>query len=183
MNEIRAVSGKHEVVATGETIDMAGTVFTLSEVDRVAYWVQGMKINGSYMGTDFVIQLGQGDQRRAVYFKSGHRDDNLDYARDAWYRLVDRLEATVCPRLAASVIAAIAAGETVKLGMVAVSIAGVRRRQKLFAKTVPWAEVTGTEIGAREVKVLGSDAKVLMTAGTTEFDAVLLPRVVKHFAA
>jgi len=183
MNEIRAVSGKHELVAKAETLAMLETIFTLGEVDRVAYWVQGMKINGSYMGTDFTIQLSQGDKRRAFFLKSGHRDGNLEYARDSWSQLVDLLESTVCPRLAADVIHTVEAGETAKLGMVAVSSEGVRRRQKLSAKTVRWAEVTGTEVGARDVKVLGRDAKVLVAAGASEFNAVLLPRVVKHFAA
>ncbi len=142
-----------------------------------------MRINGSYMGTAFVIHLSHGDQRGAFYLRSGHRDDNLEYARDAWYRLVDRLEAAVCPRLTGRVIEAVDAGETVKLGMIAVSSDGVRRRQKLFAKTVPWSQVAGTEIGAREVKVVGHNAEVLMVAGTSDFNAVLLPRVVKHFVA
>jgi len=183
---LHLVDRKQEIYADQHRIVSRGIEFTLAAVDRLAYSATATRINGSYMGTNFMVRLGQGSVVDTFMLDSGWKDGRLEEFRAFWGGVVDLLEATVCPRLAEDAVTAIAGGGRVAFGSIVAGPGGVRSKGP-FGREIPWSDVVGTEvsnIGQLRVQVQKPGAakvKPRLSAGLNQWNAVLLPRVVAAF--
>ncbi|CAG7613408.1 hypothetical protein [Actinacidiphila bryophytorum] len=187
-DEIRLRHAKRELVAGQDGITIGGHEFPLHLVDRVVYRA-ATRINQA----SYVIGLAQGARTHTFAFTAYRKGTELEDAAVTWRRLVDLLESTVCPRIAESAVRTVSAGTTVTFGgprssRVDVSPEGVRPRRP-FARTIPWARVTTADLagGLARVWAAGADGtparKPALCIDMTGWNAVVLPRVVRHFAA
>jgi hypothetical protein len=184
--EIRIQHRGLQVVGNEQAISFHGETFPLAEVDRVAYRAVASRVNGAYMGTSFWLRLGRPGKTSQFMLDGGSRDKRLDEFQAAWSGLVDLVEAAVCPRLAQQAVTTISAGGTVTYGSIVAGPDGVKARRPL-AKTIPWADVTGTQVnnvGIMQVLVRqsGGKTKGKLSAGLDQWNTVVLPRVVRHLA-
>lgn len=183
---LHMVNRKLEIVADQHRIAFHGKEFSLAAVDRIAYSSTRLRVNGSYMGTSFHLRIGQGPTWSQFMLDSGWKDGRLEDFTQFWARLVDLLEATACPRIADRLVASVVAGNDETFGGVVVGPAGVRAKRPL-AKVVPWNDVMGTRFDGRgNIQVLvqaGRSAKVKprFMAGTSQWNSVVLPRVIARF--
>ncbi|MFG1807676.1 hypothetical protein [Streptomyces sp. NPDC049040] len=187
-DEIRLRHGRRELIAGHDRITIGGHEFPLHLVDRVVYRA-ATRINQA----GYVIGLAQGERTRTFAFAAYRRGTELEDAAATWNRLVHLLESTVCPRIGESAIQAVSAGTTVTFGgprssRVDVSPEGLRPRRP-FARTIPWARITTADLaaGLARVWVTGSDGtptpKPALSIDMSGWNAVVLPRVVRRFAA
>ena len=176
--ELRVRSGGRALVAGGDAISIGDRVFRLADVDRVAYHAAARLDQASYS-----IGLAVGESRSRFAFDAFRRGSEFDDARETWRRLVELLEVAACPRIAATAVRAVSAGETVKFGgalspRLDADAEGLRRHE-LFARKVPWSEITGVDMREGQVRVWTSDgAKPAIAIGMFGWNAVVLPRVV-----
>jgi len=175
--ELRVRSGGRALVASGDAISIGNRVFRLAEVDRVAYHAAARINQASYS-----IGLAAGDAKSRFAFDAFRRGTEFDDARETWRRLVELLETTACPRIAHTAVRAISAGETVKFGgslspRLDADAEGLRRYE-LFAKKVPWPEITEVDMREGQVRVWTSGCvKPAIAVGMFGWNAVVLPRV------
>jgi hypothetical protein len=184
--EIRVTVRALEIVGDANRIAFRGKEFSLAAVDRVAYRSVASRVNGAYMGTSFLLKLGQGSTHDTLLLDGGRRDKRLDELRAAWTGLVDLVEAHVTPRIATDAVATIDGGGTVAFGSIVAGPEGVKAKRPL-AKVIPWSDIAGTEIsniGLLQVSVRRDDGstKARLSAGLDQWNTVVLPRVVAHFA-
>jgi hypothetical protein len=185
--EIRLTVKSLEIVGNAERIAFRGKEFSLAEVDRVAYRGVANRLNGAYMGTTFLLKLGQGGTHDMVFLDGGRKDQRLDEMRAAWNGLVDLVEAHASPRIVANAVATIRGGGTVTFGGIVAGPDGVKAKRPL-AKVIGWSEISGAEVnnlGLMQILVHrdNGSTKGKMTSGLDQWNTVLLPRVVAHFTS
>jgi hypothetical protein len=173
--EIRMRTGGSELVAADETVSIGGTVFDLGLVDRVIYRAFSRVNQASYL-----VGLSQGGMRRKVMFDAYGAE--LGDAREAWERLVGLLETAVCPRIADDAVRAISAAGVVRFGSrptarIEADAEGLRHVQP-FARTVPWALITGADLADGLARVWVTGRKPRLSIDMSGWNAVALPRVV-----
>lgn len=184
--EIRARSGKKELVAAGDVISIGSQTFRLGELDRIVYKAASRINQASY-----TIGLAQGDAKSTFRFDAYRRGTELDDTRETWNQLVTLLENEACPRIARTATQSIMMGETVVFGSLPATridadSEGLRQHQP-FAKKVPWNQLAGADLREGQVRVwtvkeraAGKNPKLhIDMAG---WNAVILPRVVALLA-
>lgn len=184
---VQLTDGRLRLTADTEHISFRGLDFSLAAIDRVAYsrWIH--RLNGAYMGTQHLLKLSQPGQTGQVLLDSKSTDERLEDLSTAWHGVVALLETRVCPRLVERITTSVVGGEPHRFGGIVAGPEGVRARRPL-ARTIPWSEVTGTEVhpvGQLRVTVRrpGGGERTRLLAGLDHWDVVLLPHVVDRLAS
>ena len=175
-----------ELTATPEHITIRGESFAWSEIDGVTYTAVRSRLNGAYQGTYFTIIVRAGDRKQSFLMATNHKDERLDEFNAAYSRLVGLLDDLVCQRLATQMAQQLTAGETVTLGPAGARVELSRegfRPKKPLGKTVPWSQVTGTEVQGGTVWFLvrkkeGHEPKRHSMVGFQGENLVVVPHVV-----
>jgi hypothetical protein len=180
---IRVRSRRRELVADGDEISVGGKVFRLDEVNRVAYSAAA-RINQAI----YTIGLAQGGSKSLFLFEAYRRGTEMEDMRATWRKLVALLEATACPRIAQSAVRGICAGDKISFGNRIDADAEGLRPFKLFAKKVPWSQVTGADLDKGVVRVwtavgAGTESKPRMSVDMGGWNAVVLPRVIARLGS
>lgn len=187
-NEIRLRYGRHTLLASGDMVIIDGNdTFDLRVVHAVGFTSYGRAINGTYQGTDFILNFWQGKRGRNVILSTNARDEHLEEYRQAWLEIVGRIGAIAIPRIAEEIAAKVRAGETVKFGSLALSPEGAKKRG-LFSKLVPWSLVTRTVLDKGQLRVLGrktpdAPETVIGEVAYSDLNASALPSVVIRLSA
>ncbi len=187
--DIQLKSGRHTLVSSGNTMTFDGKdTYDLRAMNAVTYHATRRHINGTYQGTDLILQFKQDKRTRMFILSTNHRDENLNEYRESWLQVVHRIESIAIPRLADEIAAAVRAGETVPIGpagaRVLLSPEGVKKGG-LFGKPVPWSRVTGTALDNGTIRILGSKApdgaeKVIGEVHVAQWNGPVLPHVVNR---
>lgn len=185
-DEVHLTDKQIDLVANRELISWRGQVFHLHAVERVAYKQWVYRLNGAYMGTQLLVKLDQGGRKGTFLLDSKSKDERLDDFREAWFGVVELLEAHVVPRLFERILTTVQGGGEHRFGGIVATAAGVKAHRPL-ARTIPWAEVTGTNVNAvghLQVTVANErgKSKNKLLSGLEHWDAVMLPRLVDHLA-
>jgi hypothetical protein len=187
---------KHGLVLTltEDAIELAGKSLRWSEVDRVKYGAVDKHVNGAYIGTTFSIDVGSAAKKYVQFglysgttgLLGGRVDtENRDRNRADWIRAVEILEAKVCVRLIADAVLAVRQGRTVEFAGLRLAPDGVHKGG-IFAKSVAWQDVAGTEVKSPYLRVLarrGDKTRKAVEIQHNTWNAVLLPRVLDTLAA
>ncbi|OWY63464.1 hypothetical protein B7486_52990 [cyanobacterium TDX16] len=171
-----------DLYADAERISYRGLEFRLAALERIAYKTWIYRLNGAYMGTQFLVKLDQPGLRDSFLLDSKSKDERLDDFRAAWLGVVALLEAHVAPRLAEVAVTTIAGGGEHRFGSCVATAEGLRARRPL-ARTIPWAQITGidvNDVGHVSVRVRDERGKEKgkLLLGFDQWDVVLLPRVI-----
>ncbi|MDI2129924.1 hypothetical protein [Yinghuangia seranimata] len=181
--QIRVRKGRRELVADDSVIAVGDEVFRLDELDRVSYWAAARINQATYQ-----IGLASGERKQVFMWDAYRRGTEMADSRANWLRLVARLEGTACPRIAAAALHEIEDGATITFGSTAseridTNSEGLRFRRWL-AKPIDWAAVSHADMHEGQVRVwLTGAAKPKYGIGTTGWNAVVLPRVIRALAA
>jgi hypothetical protein len=187
-DDIQVQSGRHTMVASGDTMTINGGTYDLRAVKAVDYWANRRYIGSGYQGTDFTISLKQDNRAGFFICSTNHHDEHIDEYRESWLRLVARIEAIAIPRLADEMAAAVRAGETVSIGPVGAKVVlspeGVKKGG-LFGKLVPWSQVIGTDLDKGTIRVWGRKAPgaaetVICGTNASGWNGRVLPHVVSR---
>jgi hypothetical protein len=175
------------LVADTRRIAVGETVFDLDEIDSVAFWRVPKTARNApivIMITACCVLTSKGEELFFTWAGWTSVSHEMATFESLWFRLIGILSATVMPRLAGQIVAAVRAGEMIEVAGVKVGPNGLIGRNKMRRPVeVSWPSVAGTNIGDEYITVLGSDSRgrppvrrfsVLMSRP----NAVLLPTII-----
>jgi hypothetical protein len=191
--ELEAKPGKNRtgrLIVTDEGVDVSGTTFRWTEVNRLRYRALDQYVNGAYMHTTFTI--GIGDAKRTAQFMlvsgtTGALKTKIDRTtrsvfHERWGHAVDLIDQHGGTRIIAAAVTRVRQAGEVEMAGARIDSRGVHKRGLFGTKTIPWSDYAGSE---REKAYLylfarnGEKRKTRIHLMNNDWNAVLLPRVLQ----
>lgn len=174
---------------TGHGIDIAGTCFAWSEIDRVNYRAVDRYLNGVYVGTTCTLEVGSSDQRRrhfrldsgVTYPLRTRADERRERNRAAWAHAVEILDEQVGYRLIGEAVTAVRRCRETTFAGLRLDSDGVHK-PGIFGRSLAWSAIIGTDVRRNYVCVLACDgggAAMAIERPIGAWNVVLLPRVME----
>ena len=184
--EMRITQPRHELVVTEQEVSIDGELFTLSEVDRVAYWAMpfGPGGYGSY-STEFFLRLGLGNisGRFSIVTQDRFEFPTMETCPRNWREILDHVEMSVCGRIGEELATTIAGGGEVMFGEVCADASGLHRQHRSSTTSVAWDEIIDTNIDDNALGLVTepthATSLLALTIPLDEWNVIVLPHVVR----
>lgn len=187
--EIRPGVERSRLLMTEDGVSFGGLSHRWADVDRVRYSNTEKRINGAYMGTNYVLEVAGPGAKSVILMltsgTSGLMGMRVDTAkRDSnhvvWSRAVEIIDANAGRRLVADVVRTVRDGRSAEFAGLRFDRHGVHKAG-LFKKSLSWVDIAGTRVENSEVAVLirkGAGVKPGFKIMRGGWNVVYVPRVI-----
>jgi len=191
--EVESVPGNRDrlvLTMTEGGLDVSGVTFGWSEIDRVRYGIVDRHVNGAYLGTTFVIEVGNAANKKMRFsldsgttgaLKAKVDHERRDRNRVEWVKAVEILDDHVSIRLVADAVATVRGGGVTEFAGLRLDPQGIHRSGLLRSSSVAWTEIAGTETRHPYLHILShanGRPKTAIKVPRDGWNVVLLPRVI-----